>query len=54
MSKVGFLDANKVNRMKTNKSVAVQCSWLEDCQHSIEEPWGSLGEEEARGVEKQP
>ena len=32
----------------------IQCSWLEDFQHSIEEPCESQGEEEAGGVEGQP
>ena len=27
------------------ESGVVQCSWLEDLQHSIEEPWESQGEE---------
>ena len=37
--------------MKQN--VQVQCSWLGDRQHSIEEPWGNQGEEEAGDKEKQ-
>ena len=32
----------------------IQCSWLKDHQHSIEEPWESQGEEEAEGVKVQP
>ena len=36
------------------ESEVVQCAWLEDLQHSIEEPWKSQGVEEAGGVEGQP
>ena len=32
----------------------VQCSWLEDLQHSIEELCEAQGGEEAGGVEGQP
>ena len=38
----------------TKKSEVVQCSWLEDHQHSIKKPRGSQGGEEARGEEGQP
>ena len=36
------------------ESVAVQYSWLEDFQHSIEETCGSQRGEEAGGIEGQP
>ena len=36
-------------RDETKESVAVQCSWLEDPQHSTEELWGSQGERGSRG-----
>ena len=34
------------------ESEVVQCSWLEDLQHSIEEPWESQGEERRQEVQK--
>ena len=36
------------------RKLAVQCSWLEDYQHTIEEPCETQGGEEAGGVEGQP
>ena len=37
----------------TKESEVVQCFWLEDHQHSIKEPQGSQGGEEAGGEEGQ-
>ena len=34
------------------ESEVVQCSWLEDLQHSIEEPSESQGEERRQEVQK--
>ena len=39
-----------VDRMGRKKSEVVQCSWLEDLQHSYKEPRESQGGEKAGGA----
>ena len=36
--KIGFLGTGKMDKMGTKQSGVVQCSWLEDLQHSTKEP----------------